>query len=59
MADPRVGLGAFGALNRVARDLDPFLGEVLVHAPVADAVAEGAAVFEDPERQVGRHSTNA
>ncbi|MFE3900513.1 hypothetical protein ACFXPY_09115 [Streptomyces sp. NPDC059153] len=49
-------MGALDALDRVAvRGLGPMggllLGEGLVHDPVADAVVEGAAVFEDPGRQ--------
>lgn len=63
VADSRVVLAALNALDGVAGDPNQvgelLLGEVLVHAPVADVFAEGAAVIEDPGRQVGRHSTNA
>ena len=62
IADSCVISGALDTLYNISTDLCPLgkllLGEVAPDSPVADAVAEGATVVEEPGRMIlVRHST--
>ena len=64
-ADARVGLACLdvlvGGARQAGREEDALLGHVLVETPDADAVADGAALLEQPAVVIGQagHVTNA
>jgi hypothetical protein len=64
-ADARIATAGFdllvGGAGEVRREVDGLLGHVLAEPPDANAVADGAALTEQPGVVIGQagHSTNA